>query len=79
MDEPVLSWGCCGERADAARNRRHLLAVARQMIAEQGADTLTMDDLAERAGLGKGAVLADPGAWHPPQWDTTDKPMPFGR
>ena len=55
------------------------MAIARQMIAEQGADTLTMDDLAERAGLGKGAVLADPGAWHPPQWDTADKPMPFGR
>jgi AcrR family transcriptional regulator len=45
------------ERADAARNRPHLLAIARQMIAEQGADTLTMDDLAERAGLGKGTVF----------------------
>lgn len=26
------------------------------MLAEQGADKLTMDDLAERAGLGKGTV-----------------------
>ena len=44
------------ERADAARNRQHLLATARRMIAEQGLDTLTMDGLAERAGLGKGTV-----------------------
>jgi AcrR family transcriptional regulator len=45
------------ERADAARNRRRLLAVARGMLAEQGADKLTMDGLAERAGLGKGTVF----------------------
>jgi AcrR family transcriptional regulator len=45
------------ERADAARNRRHLLATAREIVAEQGADTLTMDGLAERAGLGKGTVF----------------------
>jgi AcrR family transcriptional regulator len=45
------------ERADAARNRKHLLATAREMLAEQGADTLTMDGLAERAGLGKGTVF----------------------
>jgi AcrR family transcriptional regulator len=45
------------ERADAARNRVHLLATAREMLAEQGADTLTMDALAERAGLGKGTVF----------------------
>ena len=56
-----LSLGVLGsvpvERADAARNRRHLLATARAMLAEQGADTLTMDGLAERAGLGKGTVF----------------------
>jgi polyketide synthase 12 len=45
------------ERADAARNRQHLLATAREMLAEQGAGTLTMDGLAERAGLGKGTVF----------------------
>ena len=45
------------ERADAARNRRHLLATARQILAEQGPDKLTMDGLAERAGLGKGTVF----------------------
>ncbi|MBT2391983.1 TetR/AcrR family transcriptional regulator [Streptomyces sp. ISL-1] len=46
-----------GERADAVRNRLHLLATAREMLAEQGADRLTMDGLAERAGLGKGTVF----------------------
>jgi AcrR family transcriptional regulator len=45
------------ERADAARNRRLLLATAREMLAGHGADTLTMDGLAERAGLGKGTVF----------------------
>lgn len=38
------------------RNRRQLLATAREMLAEQGVDKLTMDALAERAGLGKGTV-----------------------
>ena len=53
-----VSWGTVPtERADAARNRRHLLATAREMLAEHGADTLTMDGLAERAGLGKGTVF----------------------
>jgi polyketide synthase 12 len=44
-------------RADAVRNRLHLLATAREMLAEQGVDKLTMDGLAERAGLGKGTVF----------------------
>ncbi|POM27050.1 division inhibitor protein [Actinomadura rubteroloni] len=46
-----------GERADAARNRERLLQVAREMIAEDGTDRVTMDGLAERAGLGKGTVF----------------------
>ena len=45
------------ERADAVRNRRHLLATAREMLERQGAGTLTMDALAEQAGLGKGTVF----------------------
>jgi polyketide synthase 12 len=57
MSQPV-TWGRPrAERADAARNRRHLLATAREMLTEQGADRLTMDGLAERAGLGKGTVF----------------------
>jgi AcrR family transcriptional regulator len=58
VDQPVMSWGTPhAERADAVRNRQHLLATAREMLAEQGADKLTMDGLAERAGLGKGTVF----------------------
>jgi AcrR family transcriptional regulator len=58
VDRPVLSLGAPRvERADAVRNRLHLLATAREMLAEQGADKLTMDGLAERAGLGKGTVF----------------------
>jgi len=56
MSEPV-TLGARGERADASRNRRLLLATAREMLAEHGADKLTMDGLAERARLGKGTVF----------------------
>ncbi|WP_329128631.1 TetR/AcrR family transcriptional regulator [Streptomyces sp. NBC_01476] len=57
MKRPV-AWGAPpAERADAVRNRLHLLNTARRMLAEQGADRLTMDALAERAGLGKGTVF----------------------
>ncbi|HTU72879.1 MAG TPA: helix-turn-helix domain-containing protein [Trebonia sp.] len=58
MNQPVVSLGQPrAERADAARNRQHLLCVAREMLAAGGADKLTMDGLAERAGLGKGTVF----------------------
>jgi polyketide synthase 12 len=57
MSQPV-AWGAPRtERADAARNRRLLLNAAREMIAGQGAGKLTMDGLAEHAGLGKGTVF----------------------
>ncbi|WP_255308223.1 TetR/AcrR family transcriptional regulator [Streptomyces marincola] len=46
-----------GERADAVRNRERLLGAAREMIAEHGVEKVTMDGLAERAGLGKGTVF----------------------
>ncbi|GGU93106.1 TetR family transcriptional regulator [Actinomadura cremea] len=46
-----------GERADAVRNRERLLETAREMIAEHGVAKVTMDGLAERAGLGKGTVF----------------------
>ncbi|GAA4250610.1 TetR/AcrR family transcriptional regulator [Dactylosporangium darangshiense] len=53
-----VTWGTPRtERADAARNRQHLIATARAMLAELGPDQLTMDALAERSGLGKGTVF----------------------
>jgi AcrR family transcriptional regulator len=49
--------GPVAERSDAARNRERLLGAARELIEEGGADGLTMDRLAERAGVGKGTVF----------------------
>lgn len=46
-----------GERLDAARNRRRLLDTALEIVSERGVDALTMDDLARRAGVGKGTVF----------------------
>jgi AcrR family transcriptional regulator len=58
VDLPLVPLGRPrGERADAMRNREHLLDVARTMLAQEGAEHLTMDCLAERAGLGKGTVF----------------------
>jgi AcrR family transcriptional regulator len=57
VDRPVILGALPAERADAARNRLHLLTTAREMLAEQGSVRLTMDGLAERAGLGKGTVF----------------------
>lgn len=45
------------ERADAVRNRELLLGTARELIAEHGVEKVTMDGLAERAGVGKGTVF----------------------
>jgi AcrR family transcriptional regulator len=45
------------ERGDAARNRALLLDAARRLIAERGADAVTMDDIASAAGVGKGTVF----------------------
>lgn len=45
------------ERGDAARNRVLLLDAARRLIAERGADAVTMDDIAAAAGVGKGTVF----------------------
>ena len=57
MSQPV-TWGSPQtERADAARNRRLLLATAREIVACHGPAALTMDGLADRAGLGKGTVF----------------------
>jgi AcrR family transcriptional regulator len=45
------------ERSDAARNRQLLLDAAEQLVREQGADAVTMDAVARRAGVGKGTVF----------------------
>jgi AcrR family transcriptional regulator len=45
------------ERGDAARNRALLLQAARELVAERGADAVTMDDVALAAGVGKGTLF----------------------
>lgn len=45
------------ERGDAARNRTLLLDAARRLIAERGADSVTTDDIAAAAGVGKGTLF----------------------
>ncbi|MDQ0636263.1 AcrR family transcriptional regulator [Arthrobacter pascens] len=55
--EPGSPPGPSPERRDAARNRERLLGAARELIEQCGADALTMDRLAEAAGVGKGTVF----------------------
>lgn len=45
------------ERGDAARNRTLLLEAARRLITERGADSVTTDDIAAAAGVGKGTLF----------------------
>lgn len=45
------------ERRDAARNREALLAAADELIERRGVESVTMDAVAARAGVGKGTVF----------------------
>jgi len=45
------------ERADAARNRTRLLAAAARLVAERGAEHVTMHEVAEAAGVGKATLF----------------------
>src|ERR1700730_5838521 len=45
------------ERADAARNRERILCAARRLFDERGAGCVSMDEIAEAAGVGKGTLF----------------------
>jgi len=45
------------ERSDAARNRQALLVAAQGLVDHCGVDAVTMDAVAEAAGVGKGTVF----------------------
>jgi AcrR family transcriptional regulator len=45
------------ERGDAARNRALLLDAARALLEERGPDSISMDDIAVAAGVGKGTLF----------------------
>jgi len=44
------------ERADAARNRRKVLAAAEELFTARGVAAVSMDDVAAAAGVGKGTL-----------------------
>lgn len=56
---PLLPAGdpAPAERGDAARNRASLLDAARRLVDERGADSVTTDDIAVAAGVGKGTLF----------------------
>ncbi|MFC4908203.1 TetR/AcrR family transcriptional regulator [Actinomadura gamaensis] len=45
------------ERADAARNREAILAAATELFDRRGVGTVSVNDVAEAAGVGKGTVF----------------------
>jgi AcrR family transcriptional regulator len=45
------------ERADAARNRQALLEAAKRLLRECGPEGITMDAVADAAGVGKGTLF----------------------
>ena len=45
------------ERADAARNRRAILEAAAKLLAEHRADSVSIEQIAAAAGVGKGTVF----------------------
>ncbi|SNQ47170.1 Transcriptional regulator BetI [Frankia canadensis] len=46
-----------GERADAARNRRAILAATEELLATLGPEQVSMERIAAAAGVGKGTVF----------------------
>jgi AcrR family transcriptional regulator len=57
VDRDLLGTGSAApERADAARNRRKVLAAADELFAARGVAAVSMDDVAAAAGVGKGTL-----------------------
>ncbi|WP_243788285.1 TetR/AcrR family transcriptional regulator [Saccharopolyspora gloriosae] len=61
-DQPPCGPAACteraaqGERADAARNRRRIMDAAQGMVRAHGVESLSMEEVAQSAGVGVGTV-----------------------
>src|SRR3954453_24235843 len=53
---PTIDAEPC-ERADAARNRRRILAAAARLFEERGVERTSMEAIASEAGVGKGTLF----------------------
>ena len=57
LELPQAAWSQTSrERADAARNRRRILAAAAELIRERGVERVSMDDVARAACVGTGTL-----------------------
>jgi AcrR family transcriptional regulator len=56
VELPQIEPGA-SERADAVRNRARILCAAQRLFAERGAGCVSMDEVAEAAGVGKGTLF----------------------
>ena len=54
---PLPVAGSAPERADAARNRLKILEAAERLVARHGIERVSMDMVAEEAGVGKGTIF----------------------
>jgi AcrR family transcriptional regulator len=56
VDLNLVASAAPSERADAARNRRKVLAAAEELFTTRGVAVVSMDDVAAAAGVGKGTL-----------------------
>jgi AcrR family transcriptional regulator len=56
VDLNLMASSATPERADAARNRRKVLAAAEELFTARGVAAVSMDDVAAAAGVGKGTL-----------------------
>ncbi len=56
IELPLIQPEAPKERADAARNRQRILEAAGALVAEQGIEAISMDDVARAACVGTGTL-----------------------